>query len=192
VKSLADQLASYEAYHRNPANKLTHFFGVPLVTFALFVALGWLRLAPAPELPITGATLFYLGVFAYYLRLDWRMALVQVPVTLALLAAADAVSRWPFGESAVTFLGTFVGGWAIQLAGHAVEGRRPALADNLLQVFNAPLFLAAEAAFALGYRRDLAALIGTSWHADKNGEKQGEVTNTPGRRSPCPGPPTGG
>src|SRR5262249_43909484 len=40
VTSLKQQLQAYGAYHRDPRNKLTHFLGVPLVTFALFLALG--------------------------------------------------------------------------------------------------------------------------------------------------------
>jgi uncharacterized membrane protein YGL010W len=155
VKSLTEQLDAYAAYHRDPRNKLTHFVGVPLVTFAIFLFLGWLRFLHAPEVPYTGATLFYLVVFLYYLCLDWKIALLQAPFTLALLWLADRVARWPFGESLLVFLATFLGGWAIQLLGHALEGRRPALADNLLQIFNAPLFLTTEVATALGYRADL-------------------------------------
>ena len=44
----------------------------------------------------------------------------------------------------------FVGGWILQLVGHVFEGRKPALADNLFQIFVAPIFLAAEVFFALG------------------------------------------
>jgi uncharacterized membrane protein YGL010W len=155
MKTLADQLDAYAAYHGDPRNKLTHFVGVPLVTFAIFLALSWLRFVHAPEIPYTGATLFYLVVFLYYLVLDWKIALAQAPFTLALLWLADRVALWPWSESLLVFLATFVGGWAVQLLGHAFEGRRPALADNLLQIFNAPLFLTAEVAFLLGFRRDL-------------------------------------
>lgn len=160
MKSLPEQLAAYAAYHADSRNRLTHFAGVPLVTFALFLFLGWLRFAPAPEVPLTGATLFYLVVFLYYLRLDWRIALAQAPVSLLLLWLSDEVARWPFAESLAVFLATFAGGWLIQLAGHAIEGRRPALADNLLQIFNAPLFLTVEVAHLLGLRGDLRPGVG--------------------------------
>lgn len=50
------------------------------------------------------------------------------------------------------FAGLFVGGWILQLVGHVFEGRRPALADDLFQIFVAPIFLAAEVFFALGYK----------------------------------------
>jgi uncharacterized membrane protein YGL010W len=152
---LKDHLRSYGAYHRDPRNKLTHFVGVPMVTFSLFLALGWFRFVHAPGWPLTAATILYLAVLVYYLRLDWPIALLQAPFTLLLLWLADRAAVLPFRESAAVFLAAFVGGWAVQLFGHAIEGRRPALADNLLQVFNAPLFLTAEVLFLLGLRRDL-------------------------------------
>jgi len=159
MRSLAEQLGAYAAYHRDWRNKLTHFVGVPLVTFALLLFLGWLRFAPAPEVPYTGATLFYVVVFLYYLSLDWRVALLHAPFTLALLVLADRVAVWPFAESLAVFGVAFVGGWAVQLVGHGIEGRRPALADNLLQIFNAPLFLTAEVLFLLGFRPELRAMV---------------------------------
>jgi uncharacterized membrane protein YGL010W len=156
VKSLTEHLDSYAAYHGDWRNKLTHFAGVPLVSFSIFLFLSWLRFVHDPQVPFTGATLFYLIVFLYYLRLDWKVALCQMPVSLTLLFLADRVALWPsFAESGLVFLATFLGGWTIQLIGHAIEGKRPALADNLLQIFNAPLFLTVEVAFLLGWRRDL-------------------------------------
>jgi uncharacterized membrane protein YGL010W len=157
---LAEQLGDYAAYHRDWRNKLTHFVGVPLVSFALFVFLGWLRFALAPEVPFTGASLFYLVVFLYYLWLDWRVALLQAPFSLALLVLADRVAVWPFAESLAVFAGAFLSGWAVQLAGHGFEGRRPALADNLLQIFNAPLFLTVEVLLLLGFRPELRTPAG--------------------------------
>jgi uncharacterized membrane protein YGL010W len=155
MSTLKQQLESYAAYHRDTRNKLTHFVGVPLVTFALFLVLGWFRFVHAPDLPITGATIFYLVVFIYYLRLDWSVALLQAPVNLLLLYLADRAAVLPFSLSVMIFLAAFILGWVFQLAGHAIEGRRPALADNFLQIFNAPLFLTAEVLLLLGFRTDL-------------------------------------
>jgi uncharacterized membrane protein YGL010W len=156
MTTLQAQLDSYAAYHHDPRNKLTHFVGVPLVTVSLFIFLGWFRFVPAgPDVPLlSGATLFYLVVFLYYLCLDWFVALLQAPFTVVLLWLSDRVAVWPFADSALVFLAAFVGGWIIQLVGHAFEGRRPALADNLLQVFNAPLFLTVEVLLLLGIRKE--------------------------------------
>jgi uncharacterized membrane protein YGL010W len=155
MKSLREQMESYGAYHKDPRNKMTHYFGVPLVTFALFEFLGWFRFVLTPTLPITVATIFYVGVLIYYLRLDYIVALIQLPFTLTLLWLADWAALLPVGWSLFVFLTTFVLGWILQLAGHAIEGRRPALADNILQVFNAPLFLTVEGLARMGLRRDL-------------------------------------
>jgi uncharacterized membrane protein YGL010W len=156
VKSLTDQLAAYAAYHSDARNALTHFVGVPLVTFSLFLFLGWLRFWYYPEMPFaSGATLFFVLVFIYYLCLDWKIALGVAPASLALLWLSDWIARGTLSESLYVFLATFVGGWIIQLIGHAMEGKRPALTDNLMQIFNAPLFLTAEVALLLGMRDDL-------------------------------------
>jgi uncharacterized membrane protein YGL010W len=155
MKSLQEQLLAYGAYHRDWRNKITHFVGVPLVTFALFLFLSWFRFAPAPDLPLTGATLLYLIVLLYYVRLDWSIALLQALVTVPLLGLADRSALLPLPTSLLVFGAAFGGGWVIQITGHVFEGRRPALMDNLLQVFNAPLFLTVEMVTALGFRADL-------------------------------------
>ena len=149
MTTLRQQLQSYAAYHQDPRNKATHFFGVPLVTFSLFLALGWFRWRYAPELPITAATLFYLVVLSTTCGWTGRSHCLQFPFSLALLLVADRVALWPLGASLSVFLAAFVGGWIIQLLGHAIGGETAGLLDNLLQIFNAPLFLTAEVLFAL-------------------------------------------
>ena len=52
MSSLRDQLGSYAAYHQDLRNKLTHFVGVPLVTFSLFLFLSWFRFMPTGDLPM--------------------------------------------------------------------------------------------------------------------------------------------
>ena len=154
MTTLQEQLRAYAAYHRDGRNKATHFVGVPLVTFGLFLFLSWFRFTAAPDVPfLSGAALFYVCVFLYYLALDRFITLLQLPFTLALLYGADRIALWPFTASLAVFLGTFVGGWVIQLLGHAFEGKRPALLDNIMQVFNAPLFLTAEVLLLLGIRK---------------------------------------
>jgi uncharacterized membrane protein YGL010W len=159
MKSLQEQMAAYSGYHQNFWNKLTHFLGVPMVVFSLFVPLGWFRFDPMPEWPLTGATLFFLGTLIYYFRLDALVALMVIPITVTLLYFADLAAQLPFMESFTVFGATFVGGWVIQLIGHVIEGKRPALADNLMQIFNAPLFLNVEVLLFLGFRKDLRDYI---------------------------------
>ena len=56
-------------------------------------------------------------------------------------------------------IGLCVVGWAIQFVGHVYEGRKPAFVDDLVGLVIGPLFVVAEAVFALGLRRDLHAAI---------------------------------
>ena len=151
MKSLEDQMSVYAAYHQDARNKATHFIGVPLIMLSLFIPLAWLRVDVA-GVGLTGAMVFAAVVLAYYFALDVALGLAMLAVTGALvwlgqlIAAQGTLAAWGW------FALLFVGGWILQLVGHVFEGRRPALADNLFQIFVAPIFLAAEVFFALGYK----------------------------------------
>lgn len=154
MKSLEDQMAFYAAYHQDTRNKATHFVGVPVIMLSLFIPLAWLRL-DLGSVTVTGAMLLAAVVLAYYFVLDIALGIAMFAVTVALvwvgerIAGLGAVQGWSW------FAVLFVGGWILQLVGHVYEGRRPALTDNFFQIFVAPIFLAAEVFFALGYKRDL-------------------------------------
>ena len=55
----------------------------------------------------------------------------------------DSARSYGGATTWIVFAIFFVGGWVFQL-GHAWEGRRPALADNLFQAFIGPMFIMAE------------------------------------------------
>ena len=158
MQTLEQQMGFYAAYHQDARNKATHFVGVPMIIFGLFVALGWARIEVG-GVPLTAAMLLAAVVLAWYFVLDAPLALAMLAVNGVLLYLADLVSRQPVSTGLVWFLVFFGGGWVIQLIGHVYEGRKPALVDNLLQIFVAPIFLAAEAFFALGYKPALHAAV---------------------------------
>src|SRR5271156_6832671 len=144
-------MSFYAAYHQDARNKATHFVGVPVIVFSLLIPLGWLR-ADAGGFPISAALVVTSLLLAYYLILDFPLGLAMGAVFALMLCGAEPLSRAPLLASLGWFLILFVGGWALQLWGHAYEGRKPALVDNLFQIFVAPIFLAAEVFFALGYK----------------------------------------
>ena len=158
MKTLEDQMSFYAAYHQDARNKATHFVGVPLIVFSLMIPLGWLR-ADLGGFTLSAALAVSAVLFAYYLLLDVPLGLAMGVVFAALLLAAEPLSQAALGESLAWFLILFAGGWALQLWGHVFEGRKPALADNLFQIFVAPIFLAAEVFFALGYKPALHASV---------------------------------
>jgi uncharacterized membrane protein YGL010W len=158
MKTLEEQMSFYLRYHRNPKNRLTHFFGVPLIVFSLFVPMALPRLQVG-DFGISLATVFLLVVVVYYFLLDVPLAIATAAVSAVLLYAAHQVAALGATTAWTVFGVAFVVGWILQLIGHKIEGRRPALVDNFWQVFIAPIFLMAEAFFALGYKREVAAKV---------------------------------
>ena len=158
MTTLEDQMSFYAAYHQDGRNKISHFIGVPAIIFGLFIALGWLRL-DLGGFTLTAAMLLAAVVMIWYFVLDVPLAIAMLVVNGALLYLAEQVAVQPIKAGALWFLAFFGGGWIIQLIGHVFEGRKPALVDNFMQVFVAPIFPAAEAFVALGYKTELHAAV---------------------------------
>jgi uncharacterized membrane protein YGL010W len=150
-----EQMAMYSAYHRDGRNKATHFVGVPAIAVSLLIPMAMVRLAALNAFPITLATLFALAVMLYWISLDLPFGIVTSATFVPAVWLVDWWVPGAGGGAWVVFAVLFVGGWIIQLVGHAFEGRKPALVDNLLQIFIAPVFLVAEIVFALGLRKSL-------------------------------------
>jgi uncharacterized membrane protein YGL010W len=147
-------MSFYAAYHQDARNKATHFVGVPVIVFSLMIPLGWLRI-DAGGFPLSAALAVSAILLLYYLVLDVPLGLAMAGVFALMLWGAEPLSQAPLMASLAWFAVLFVGGWALQLWGHVYEGRKPALVDNLFQIFVAPIFLAAEVFFALGYKPKL-------------------------------------
>ena len=152
-----EQMAMYTAYHRDVRNCATHFIGVPMIIFALLSAMSFVSIGQLSAVPITLATLFLALVLLFYCLAVQLIGVVSIVVHIPLLWYAHAVTTGSFSSAWIIIGISFVGGWIVQLIGHAYEGRRPALADNLLQAFMDPGFLVAEALFACGLLGDLKA-----------------------------------
>jgi uncharacterized membrane protein YGL010W len=158
MKTLEDQMSFYAAYHQDARNKATHFLGVPMIIVSLFIPLSWLRFDVGP-FHLSAAIVFAAIVMLYYVFLDALLAVATSVITALFLTGAAWVAGQGTLAGWVAFALLFVGGWIIQLVGHAFEGRKPALADNLFQIFIAPIFLCAELFFALGYKPKLHAAV---------------------------------
>ena len=147
-------MSVYAAYHQDARNKATHFIGVPVIVLSLMVPLSWLR----TDL-ISAAVVVTAALLVYYLVLDLWLGLAMCAVMGALLWLGQMIADQGTLLGWIWFAILFVSGWILQLVGHVFEGRKPALVDNLFQIFIAPLFLAAEVFFALGYKPRLHAAV---------------------------------
>jgi len=151
----ARQLATYGGYHRDRRNRATHFIGIPAIVFAILVPLALVRLDG-----LSAALLVTALALIGWIALDFVVGAAMI-VAMALLFGAEWIARKQGATTAWTvFAIFFTGGWIFQLVGHAWEGRRPALVDNLFQAFIGPMFLMAEVLMAMGFRQDLKAAIG--------------------------------
>ena len=155
MKSLKDLMASYTAYHRHPHNRLTHFVGVPIIMFALFFFLSYARVVLG-DMEVSLVIVFVFVVLAYYFFLDFTITTpLAMGVGLLLFFAHGLSNRFSLWQGTALFFLLFALGAFFQLLGHKIEGRKPAFLDNFFQIFAAPLFLATEVFFLLGFRQEL-------------------------------------
>lgn len=158
------QMAMYSSYHRDGRNKASHLLGVPMVAFSILVPMAMATTGLAVGgYDISLATLFGLAVLAYWLRMDATLGIVTAALFVPLFLLASWTVAQGSGFAWSVFGATFVGGWIVQLAGHAFEGRRPALTDSFIQVFIAPMFIVAEVLFAAGLRHDIRDAVEGRW-----------------------------
>lgn len=163
MKSLAEHMAVYAAYHRHPTNRAIHFVFVPAIVWTLMVALDHVSLGVVAGVPLTAAMAVTGALLVWYLRLDFQLGLAATAVFTVLLVLAVRLNAAVGLQTSLTVAAVlFVASWVFQFVGHGVwEKRRPALVDNLFQVFVAPMFLVAETAFGLGLRGALRAEVRT-------------------------------
>lgn len=159
MKTIAEHMSFYDAYHRNPWNKATHFIGIPSIIYSILVPLSWPSVDVA-GFPVTAATVFVVLVLIYYFVLEPALAAAMVGFIVPSLYLAHVTARTGIEASALVAAFFFVWGWIWQIIGHVVfEKRRPALVDNLFQLVIGPIFLVAEVFFLLGFKQALRAQV---------------------------------
>jgi uncharacterized membrane protein YGL010W len=152
---VAALLVQYAHYHRDPRNIATHYAGIPLIVFAIGVMLARLSWPLAGLVVSADVVVFVLAVLWYLWQGRSGLVLGNIAAMGTLLALAHPLGQadWPTWLAAGP--GAFVVGWALQFAGHFWEGRKPAFFDDLRGLLVGPLFVTAEAWFALGGGRAL-------------------------------------
>lgn len=159
METLETNLTQYAAYHRDRRNIATHFAGIPMIVFALVLALTACSVNVA-GVPITAAAAGCAALAIYYLRQDVRYGIAMALFLFALCAAAsEMVPRLSAVGVAGWAIAFFVAGWVLQFLGHRFEGMKPAFYDDARQLFVGPLFMCAEASFMLGLREPVRRYI---------------------------------
>jgi len=159
MRSLEENLTQYAAYHRDRRNILTHFVGVPMIVFAIVLALATVSV-PVGGIAVTLAAVVSLAAVVYWLLLDRMLGFTMGMVLLLMCAAASEIAaRAGTGTALAWAGGIFVVGWALQFLGHKFEGMKPAFFDDVMQLIIGPLFVCAEIFFLLGARAPLRRYI---------------------------------
>jgi len=136
--------ADYLAFHTLAVNRRLHRVGVPTIALSVLVALSSARYhVLGLELDLALPILVALCVF--YLALELRAAVLADLILVALYALARLLIEWLGDGAWLVAGGAFISGWIAQLAGHALEGNRPAFLQNAQHLWVAPLALAGEA-----------------------------------------------
>jgi uncharacterized membrane protein YGL010W len=155
------QLVDYVEYHRDPWNCLAHVFGIISLFLGTILPLTMWSL-PGFGGHVTLAMLLALPVLIYWLALDPVLGLAILCSAIALLSIAAAIVANVSAPAVWVLTGVLIViGVAAQVVGHKVfEQRKASMADHPAHFLLGPPFVMAKLFIALGFRHDLAAIIG--------------------------------
>jgi len=159
MNNVEETLTQYAAYHRDRRNIATHFVGVPLIVFAIILALATATI-PLGGVAVTLAAIVSIAMCVYYFRLDAVFGVAMAAVLFAMCAAASEITARLSTPAALAWAAAiFTVGWALQFLGHKFEGMKPAFFDDVMQLIIGPLFVCAEVFFLLGAKPQLRRYI---------------------------------
>jgi uncharacterized membrane protein YGL010W len=149
---LLNMLTGYAAAHQHPANIAVHLIGIPAIMLGVFIPLTWLNVEIA-VIELNVAQIAVIGMFVFYLTLDWIFALVFLVLAAAVAALAAKLGSYPQSTAWIIAASAFFGGYAAQFIGHAVEKSMPVLVRHPVQAnLAAPFFTIVEIFKLLGLR----------------------------------------
>lgn len=135
-------LGNYSEDHRNPTNRIVHWFCVPVIVWTV-VALLWV--IPVPSMlakPGMWAALALFLATIFYLRLSRRLAIALLAFFAALMVLTHFVYEAIGGTALMwTAIGVFVAAWIAQFIGHQIEGKRPSFLTDLVYLLVGPMWL---------------------------------------------------
>jgi uncharacterized membrane protein YGL010W len=155
MRNATELLVQYAHYHRDRRNIATHFVGIPMIVFAVGVLLARATFQLGGTTWTAGWVAAGLASLWWLTRGRLDLGLATSAVTLGLVALAHEVSSGSVAQWLAWGVGVFVAGWVLQFIGHYYEGRKPAFVDDLVGLLVGPMFVMAEALFALGWGRSL-------------------------------------
>lgn len=153
-------MVNYGFFHQDKVNLITHFIGVPIILASTILPLTWLSFAGSGSL-LNAGLVAVLAIAIYYISLDRKLGLISVPFLLLLWYVASLVGSTGYLPAGWYALAGFFGGYALQFAGHAYEGKKPALMafNPIIAMLTAPLFIVTEVIGLFGGMPELFARV---------------------------------
>ncbi|WP_375313259.1 Mpo1-like protein [Bradyrhizobium sp. A5] len=154
------QLAVYVEYHRDPRNTAMHVIGILLLFTGAVLPLTLVHV-PVFGIEVSLAVILALPVLVYWLLLDTALGIGILAVSVVLFSIATTISAQASTALMWAIFAALVGlGVAAQTIGHKVfEGREASLFTFPSHLLLGPMFVMAKLFIALGFRRDLAAIL---------------------------------
>lgn len=153
MKTVHQWLDEYAQSHQNRANKLIHWFCVPLIVFA---TLGLLWGVPFPGLGrvpcANAATVVVLLALLYYARLSLALAAGIALAAAGMSLALAGLERAAWAPVWQISLAVLIAAWAGQFVGHGIEGKRPSFLKDLQFLLIGPLWVLSALYRRLGIR----------------------------------------
>jgi uncharacterized membrane protein YGL010W len=154
MRTVQQWFDEYSESHSHPRNELLHILCVPPIVMSV---IGFLWAIPLPA-ALAGAspwlnlaTLAVAAAIVFYFSLSVRLGIgasIALVAMLFLVRWLDTLA-WPLWQIC---LGIFVIGWIGQFIGHAIEGKRPSFAKDIVFLLIGPLWLLGHLYRALGIR----------------------------------------
>lgn len=141
VHTLDQWLDEYAESHRNPVNKLFHWFCIPLIVFSIA---GLLRAIPVGNVWVNATTLVGVLVLLYYLMLSPRLAAGMLMIFALLYVLVQGVHSTAGAAEIPLMVAIFLVAWIGQFVGHHIEGARPSFFKDIQFLLIGPLWLLAH------------------------------------------------
>ena len=167
---LMQMLTGYAAAHQHPFNIVVHLIGIPIIMLGVSIPLTWAALELG-DFRINLAHVLVLGIFGFYLTLDWIFAFVFLVFGLVIVFIAGLIANIGMPTSGIIAAAAFFGGYLAQFVGHVVEKSMPVLIKHPLQAnLAAPFFTIVEIFHILGFRKALFDQVSEEVSQRRNAE----------------------
>jgi uncharacterized membrane protein YGL010W len=135
MRTIESLFADYAAFHQTKGNKAFHRLGIPMIMLTLIGMLARVVLFDGGRWRLDAGMLLILVAEAYYLAIEWRLAIVMLAISVACYFIGSSMPLWLNAA-------LFVLGWIFQFVGHSVyEKRQPAFLRNFVHLLIGPLWI---------------------------------------------------